>query len=253
MRVLITNDDGIESPWLHDLAGAFHAEDHHVSVIAPAANCSGMSGALAPLVMGNATDVELLRRAGVPADSAWGAVDCSPSMCTLIGLGGFLHHDIDLVVSGVNFGWNIGRDIWRSGTVWACITAWGMGVPSLAVSAAPVEYAAEHRREAVERALGVAKTLVDAPGPELWNLNFPEPPSSEWAEPVWAPLAMSERLTATSLEIIERPAEGDAIVRLGQEVGLQVAGAAGTDADLVQRGGVTLSRLRPIDAVVEPT
>lgn len=253
MRVLITNDDGIDAPWLRDLAEAFEADGHHVSVVAPLANCSGMSGSLAPLLLGGDTDVHLRRWAALPVEEAWGAEDCSPSMCVILALNGFLDHEVDLVVSGVNYGWNIGRDIWRSGTVFAAITAWGMDVPSLAVSVAPTEYGAADRREVAERTVGLAKQLADAPEPELWNVNYPEPPSSQWPEAVWTPLAHNERLSATSLRVIERPAEGDAVVRLRQEPGLQVRGEPGSDADVVQRGGVTLSRLRPIDSVVDPS
>lgn len=253
MRVLITNDDGIEAMWLRDLADAFRAEAHHVAVIAPATDCSGMSGSLAPLLLGGDTDVRLRRWGDLPADEAWGAEDCSPSMCVILGLNGFLDHEVDLVVSGANYGWNIGRDIWRSGTVWAAITAWGMDVPSMAVSVAPAEYEDADRREVAERTVGLAKQLVDAPAPELWNVNYPEPPASSWPEPAWVPLAHNERLSSTSLRIIERPAAGDASVRLRQEPGLQVRGEPGSDADVVQRGGVTLSRLRPVDAVVDPS
>lgn len=251
MRVLVTNDDGIDSPWLHALAEAFTTDGHLVTVLAPASNCSGMSGALAPMPVAGEIDIELHQAPEVAAEEAWAARDCSPSVCVLLGLGGFVDHDFDLVVSGINHGWNIGRDIWRSGTAWAAITAWGMGLPALAVSAAITPYPQHDRQDAVIRTVRVAKRLADAPEPELWNLNFPTPPSRQWAEETFVPLARNERLSASDLVIVRRPDEGEALVRMRQEPGLQVVGTPGTDADVVQRGGVTLSRLRPIDAVVD--
>jgi 5'-nucleotidase len=251
MRVLITNDDGIESPWLSDLAGAFEGDGHHVTVIAPADNCSGMSGALAPLMLGGETEIGLRRRRDLPGDSAWGAEGCSPSVCVMVGLGGFVEGPVDLVVSGINYGWNVGRDIWRSGTVWAAMTAWGVGVPALAVSAAPTSYSHGERREVGNRTARVAKELVEAPVPEIWNLNFPDPPSSGWGEPLWVPTAAHERLTDAAVSVVRRPEDGDAVVRLNQEHGSQVQGTEGTDAEVVLRGGVTLSRLRAVEAVAE--
>lgn len=249
MRVLITNDDGISSPWLADLAVAFESSGHDVTVVAPAADCSGMSGALAPLPLGGESHVDLRRRHDLPVEAAWGADGCSPSLCVVIGLSGLCDGGADLVVSGVNHGWNVGRDIWRSGTVWAAVTAWGMDVPALAVSAAPTRYPEQDRRDIAERTVNVGKRLVEADEPQVWNLNFPAPPAAAWRDPVWVSTATHERLVEAQVSVVSRDANGDAVVRLSQQHGLEVRGVDGTDAAVVLAGGITLSRLRSVEAI----
>lgn len=125
LRILLTNDDGIDAAGMMALREALLADGHHVTVVAPSRNRSGSS--VSVTTVGKLVVRELEPRVF--------AVDGTPSDCVLVGLeGGVVEPPVDLVVSGVNFGQNIGARIVSSGTVGAAITAAGLGVPSIASS-----------------------------------------------------------------------------------------------------------------------
>jgi 5'-nucleotidase len=133
MKVLVTNDDGVESPGLHALAGALVAAGYDVVVAAPDRDMSGSSAAIGQIHVDEeieAAPIELPGLEGVPAY----AVDGPPGLCVLAArLGGF--GDVpDLVVSGINPGCNTGRAILHSGTVGAALTGANFGCKGLAVS-----------------------------------------------------------------------------------------------------------------------
>jgi len=123
MNVLITNDDGIESPGLRALVDVLSIE-HDVWVAAPEGERSGSSLAISlhGAVRFRKLDERLFACSGTPADcvlyGCLGAVDCKP----------------DIVLSGINLGPNLGTDIMYSGTVGAARQASLMGIPGVAVS-----------------------------------------------------------------------------------------------------------------------
>lgn len=241
MRVLLTNDDGAGAPGLAELAAALTDAGHDVAVVVPDGNRSGTSGALEPMPLGGTVEVRVEPIDGLDADEAWAAVGCTPSICTTLGLRGLLDLSPEAVVSGPNHGWNIGRDTWRSGTVWAAITAWSMGVPALAVSGAPPSrYDAADVATLAVRTADVLTDLVAQPAPQVWNLNFPEPPSASWGSPRWVEVAAHERLADCEVTRADR---GRAHVRQERTAGVQ--GAPGTDAAELQAGEVTLSLIQP--------
>jgi 5'-nucleotidase len=127
MRILITNDDGIDSEGLLALKYAL-SPIAQVDVIAPDRNWS---------VAGhNKTMDRPLRVAKVQlpdGESAY-ACDGTPSDCVSLAVLGFLPHKPDLVVAGINKGANLGHDITYSGTVGAAIEGVISGIPSIAVS-----------------------------------------------------------------------------------------------------------------------
>jgi 5'-nucleotidase len=133
MKVLVTNDDGVESPGLHALAGALVAAGYDVVVAAPDRDMSGSSAAIGQIHVDEeieAAPIELPGLEGVPAY----AVDGAPGLCVLAArLGGFGDAP-DLVVSGINPGCNTGRAILHSGTVGAALTGANFGCKGLAVS-----------------------------------------------------------------------------------------------------------------------
>jgi 5'-nucleotidase len=131
MRILITNDDGIDSPGLRALADAL-APLHEVAVIAPDRNWS-ISGH-------NRTMDRPLRVSerqighGYPAYQT----DGSPADCVALAVLGFLPEVPELVISGINHGYNLGDDITYSGTVAAAMEGVISGLPSIAMSTDPV-------------------------------------------------------------------------------------------------------------------
>jgi 5'-nucleotidase len=133
MKVLVTNDDGIDAPGLHVLAQALVADGRDVVVVAPARDMSGSGAAIGQVHLDQSIDarrVELPGLGGVPAY----ALDGAPGLCVLAArLGGF-GDPPDVVMSGINPGCNTGRAVLHSGTVGAALTAANFGVRGLAVS-----------------------------------------------------------------------------------------------------------------------
>ena len=133
MKVLVTNDDGIDAPGLHALAQALVADGRDVVVVAPARDMSGSGAAIGQVHLDQSIDarrVELPGLDGVPAY----ALDGAPGLCVLAArLGGF-GDPPDVVMSGINPGCNTGRAVLHSGTVGAALTAANFGVRGLAVS-----------------------------------------------------------------------------------------------------------------------
>lgn len=128
MRVLITNDDGIEARGLAILASALMARGHTVWSIAPRHNWSG--GSHSVTVTGA---IEVNRSSKGPGHLAW-MVDGSPADTVRVA-SAILPAEPHLVVSGVNDGPNLASDIYCSGTVGAAREAALHGFPALALSA----------------------------------------------------------------------------------------------------------------------
>ena len=174
MHILLTNDDGIRAPGLRTLAEVFSRAGHGVFVCAPDRERSAASHSA---TFGRPLHAEPFGFA--LAEKAW-AVDGTPCDCASLGL--FLARDagVDLVVSGINKGMNMGGAAVYSGTVAAAMEASMCGTPALAVSLCvdprgtdEVDYAA-----AARAALRVAEWMPAHPLPlgAMYSLNVPALP-----------------------------------------------------------------------------
>jgi 5'/3'-nucleotidase len=133
MKVLVTNDDGIESAGLHALVRALVEDGRDVVVAAPDRDMSGSGAAIGQIHLDEHIDAEPVELPGLPFVPAY-AVDGPPGLCVLAArLGGF-GDPPDVVVSGINPGCNTGRAVLHSGTVGAALTAANFGGRGLAVS-----------------------------------------------------------------------------------------------------------------------
>ena len=133
VRILVTNDDGIDSPGLRELACVVHELGHDVVVAAPHQEASGTSCSPSSVQQDGRTVVERRELDGdglVPAYS----VVASPAFISLIALRSVFGPPPDMVVSGINDGPNTGRAVIHSGTVGAALTAATYGARGLAVS-----------------------------------------------------------------------------------------------------------------------
>lgn len=174
MRILITNDDGIDSPGIAALVDALLA-DNTLMVVAPSGNRSGVSHAI---TSEEAITMER-REMKVPAYACSG----TPADCVFLGATE-LAAQPQLVVSGINHGPNLGDDVNYSGTVAGAVEACLLGVPALAVSLAcdheqPQsrrywESAAAIVRRCIERGFGSFEDVR-----HYWNLNVPNVPLHE--------------------------------------------------------------------------
>lgn len=138
MRILVTNDDGIDSIGLHVLARAM-TRFGHVVVAAPDSEYSGASAALGAIHLMR-PEVHRAHVDGVP--EAW-AVSGAPALCVMFARLGVFGDRFDLVVSGINPGVNVGRSVYHSGTVGAALTARLGGISGVAVSQAVTGFGVE--------------------------------------------------------------------------------------------------------------
>ena len=127
MRVLLTNDDGIDSPGLHAMARALSAVAD-VTVVAPATNQSAVARGI---TIRGTLEVE---RRDVPGARQAHAVAGTPVDCVRFAEATEPGPSFDVVVAGANLGLNLGDDVTYSGTVAAAMEAVLLGYPGLAVS-----------------------------------------------------------------------------------------------------------------------
>ena len=174
MNILLTNDDGIRAPGILALVRAFSGAGHRVFVCAPdrERSAAGHSGTFNRPLHAGAIDIP-------GAEKAW-AVDGTPSDCAALGL--FLAREagIDLVVSGINRGMNMGGACVYSGTVAAAMEAAMDGAQALAVSLTidPWGRGEEDFGPAAKAALRVTEWMRSHPLPLgcMYNLNVPALP-----------------------------------------------------------------------------
>ena len=124
-RILVTNDDGVHSEGIHALAAALRPLGQ-VIVVAPHIEASAIGHAL---TLRRPLRLEQLRE-GVYE------IDGTPTDCVNIGITKLFTSMPDLVVSGINKGYNLGDDVTYSGTVSGALEGALLGVPSIAVSMA---------------------------------------------------------------------------------------------------------------------
>jgi 5'-nucleotidase len=243
MRVLVTNDDGVESPGIAALARVVVDAGHDVLVAAPSADLSGSSAAIGGMHADESIDVEPLHLPSL-ADVPAFAVAAPPALVVIAaGLGAFGPAP-DLVASGVNPGPNTGRAVLHSGTVGAALTAANLGVSGLAVS---VDVGKPIRWEAAATLAGAALEWLagEADGTVL-NLNVPDRPLDDVRGVRWAPLAQFGTVRAALVE----SAEGNLQMELsGDDDQGQARIAPDSDTALVRAGFATLTVLEGVRAV----
>ena len=169
MRILITNDDGIDAPGLAVLERVARAISDDVWVVAPETDQSGLSHSLTlgdPLRLRDLGDQRFALR-GTPSD------------CVIMATRRIIGDKPDLVLSGINAGQNTADDVTYSGTVAGAIEGTLIGIPSIAFSLAydPETGNDEPQWDTAEAyAPTVIQQLLDFGFPEnvLFNVNFPD-------------------------------------------------------------------------------
>ncbi|MFW6125825.1 MAG: 5'/3'-nucleotidase SurE [Chloroflexota bacterium] len=237
MRILVTNDDGIDSPGLWALAGAMSRVGQTL-LVAPDAQRSG-AGTSVSMHSG-------MRMAEVPSPvdgvRAY-TLGGTPTDCVILGLWQLAQGEIDLIASGINLGGNMGTDILYSGTVMATLQGYYRQIPSMAVSLAM-------RQEEPEAAFEVASRLAEllalnmrdgmAPDGAILNVNVPSvaPESVKGIAVTRAASRSYVRLVASQEDtVLRRSWSTENAARLGID--------EGTDMWAVYAGWISVTPLRP--------
>jgi 5'-nucleotidase len=161
-RILVTNDDGVHAEGIRRLAEAV-APYGEITVVAPIQEASAI---------GHALTLRRPLRIETISERVF-AIDGTPTDCVNIALTTVLESTPDLVVSGINKGYNIGDDVTYSGTVAGALEAALLGIPALAIS---LEGGLEYDfGPAALIALQVARALLAAPLPARTFLNVNVP------------------------------------------------------------------------------
>ncbi|HMG43716.1 MAG TPA: 5'/3'-nucleotidase SurE [Acidimicrobiales bacterium] len=251
LRVLVTNDDGVEAPGLHALAAAVAELGHDVVVVAPDVDMSGAGASLGRMA-GTMGDLEArpVLLPGAEDVTAWSLAG-PPGLCVLAARLGALGDPPDLVVSGINPGCNTGRAVLHSGTVGAALTAANFGVSGLAVSidvpSAELLKAGEGPSWATAAAFGAAavRWMAESPPGTVLNVNVPNLPRDEVQGVRWAELAPFGTVRTTVVQPVGP--EGGRL-QLELRPGGNGDLPAGSDTALVKSGYVTVTRLTGVQA-----
>lgn len=162
-KILVTNDDGYRSAGILALAASL-APLGEVTIVAPVEEASAIGHALTlrrPLRIERISDKLF-------------AVDGTPSDCVNIAVTQLYHGLPDLVVSGINKGWNLGDDVTYSGTVAGALEAALLGVPGMAISLGATRGEYDFGPSA-QAAAETAEAMLRHPLPPrvLLNINIP--------------------------------------------------------------------------------
>lgn len=168
MRILITNDDGVNAKGIYFLTKELEAH-HECIVVAPDKQRSAAGHSI---TLHRPITVKKVKLEGIK--SMVYSVDGKPADCVKVAIEKLLNEKVDLIISGINNGYNLGTDVLYSGTVSAAVEGAIYKIPSIAVSVdfdADEEYlkrAAKISKEIAERSFNNLKDDV------VLNVNIPK-------------------------------------------------------------------------------
>jgi len=166
-KILVTNDDGVHSEGIKELAAAL-AHLGKVTVVAPMQEASAIGHAL--------TLRRPLRIETIGANTF--GIDGTPTDCVNLAISHVIKQKPDLIVSGINKGWNLGDDVTYSGTVSGALEGALLEIPSIAVSTQRVKDECEFGPSAVAAALAAQAVLERGlPKFTFLNINTPRGPN----------------------------------------------------------------------------
>ncbi len=196
MHILLVNDDGIGAVGIMALLEAAVSRGHTVTMAAPAAQQSAASHRI------TLTDPLFVKPydTSLPGVEAY-AVHGTPADCVRIALmGGLMSRQPDVVISGINNGYNAGTDVHYSGTVGAAMEGSLAGFRAIA-SSISWNAPSESLRALAELTIDMAERYSRIPALPIsvMNINAPGSAPEDWLPTVYAPLS-----TATTLDAYER-------------------------------------------------
>lgn len=229
MRILISNDDGVNAPGLAALHGALKDYADCV-VIAPDQDKSGASSSLT------------LDRPLHPStlENGFISLNGTPTDCVHLGLNGMLEQLPDMVVSGINLGANLGDDVLYSGTVAAALEGRFLGLPAFAFSLLSRQPDNLPAAAYIARRLVAAHDRLDLPSRTVLNVNIPNLPLERIRGIQLTRLGHRARAAAPVKVVNPRGKEGYWISAAGDAED----GGPGTDFHAVLQGFVSITPLQ---------
>jgi 5'-nucleotidase len=252
IKILVTNDDGIDSVGLHELARAMTTIGD-VLVVAPDSEYSGASAAFGALHLIR-PDIHEATIEGVPRTFT---VSGPPALCVLFTRLGVFDFTPDLVVAGINPGANVGRSVYHSGTIGAALTGRNGGIPGVAVSQDVTDSVEGQGWEAMlagqlwSSAAEVARVIVASlaarlPGPDaVLNVNVPNLPIEEIAGWRYTEVGSAPQRSVGVARLEPRPGHTGAY-RAEMNWGAPIEHPEHLDSGAVGKGYVSLSWLSHI-------
>lgn len=233
MRILVSNDDGIDAPGIKVLERVARGLSDDVWVVAPETQQSAASHSLTlhrPL---------RIRRISKRRH----AVNGTPTDCVFLAFNKILADGRpDLVLSGVNDGPNVGEDVTYSGTIAAAMEATLFGAPAVALSQAYGDGRRHHWATAEKWGAQVLRTLIERGWPKrvLINVNFPDVPATD----VRGVRVVRQGLHNLDDTLDERiDPRGAPYYWIGAPLPVNSAGQRGTDMEAVDSGYVAVTPL----------
>ncbi len=242
MNILVTNDDGFDNPGIWALVRAVK-DLGDATVVAPANNQSGVGTALS------------LRRS-VHINSAPSKVDgvsCyavggTPADSVIIGIEHVLLGEVDLVVSGVNPGFNTSRNVFISGTMGAAIQAAGKGVTASAFSMGLGGDLEDPMASKMITTVTTELLSEETPTGSLFNVNFPDTAGSEYLGAEGAFPQPTEFMSK-----LEAHSDGGYEIFSGLRINiLGDTPTPGSDIEVLSRNKVAISALDGMTMVHQP-
>ncbi len=231
MKILVTNDDGIQAEGLWTLVRELK-KVAKVTVVAPDGERSAIGTAVTLFQPLHAQEV----CAPVDGITAY-AIDGSPSDCVILALGKLIGEKVDMVVSGINPGLNLGEDVYISGTVGAAMQGYFRGLPALAVSAVTSSQT-ELNAAAQSVARLVEKMAANGPARIFLNMNAPDLPLREIRGVKITRLARSSHINSVTEDDNDQYKQ----YRLVRER-VEESGSDGTDIQAVMQGNISITPL----------
>ena len=255
VKILVTNDDGIDSVGLHVLARSL-LDFGEITLAAPDQEYSGAGAAIGALHISR-PEVHQVKIDYI--EKAW-AISGPPALCVMYATRGVLEDSFDLVVSGINPGSNVGNSIYHSGTIGAAFTARNAGITGVAVSQAVTGWGVEGqgieevlKNQLWDTAAEVAKTAVGAvisdppEEPAVLNINVPNKKLNELKG--WRYTEVAKRSTRSMKNAKLEPKPGhENSYRVEMSWGDPVTQPVETDVGAVMNDYVSLTWINSLDA-----
>ncbi|HPS56487.1 MAG TPA: 5'/3'-nucleotidase SurE [Spirochaetota bacterium] len=227
MRILLTNDDGINAEGIQSLNKKL-SKRHEIYIIAPDRERSACSN-----IFTMRDEIKIIKT----TDNTY-SINGYPADCVSLGLHSGLIPEVDLVVSGINHGPNLGDDVHFSGTVAGARTAVIFGKPGIAISANTQHRPSVYFDQMSDFLLDFLEKDFPLKG-EYLNINYPDLPGEQVMGTMYT--FLSKRLYIDSYRVREQISESEFTMLL--EGKIETRHETNSDSDALNRGFISITPL----------